>query len=82
MLKIKADCLDRLTEFGFEDWGKYYALNPNVYSKSPLKGMFTCRNVFVDKDTRNFRCGFVNYETETVFEALNKANMLEEVDND
>jgi hypothetical protein len=78
MLKIKAECMDKLEQFGFEDWGKYYALDPNVYSTSPLKGLFTCRNVFVDKDTRKFRCGFINAEAEAVFEALNKADMVEE----
>jgi hypothetical protein len=79
MLRIKADRMNDLEKFGFEDWGKYYALNPNVYSNSPLKGLFTCRNVFVDKDTRKFSCGFINYETESVFNALNKADMVEEV---
>lgn len=65
MLKIKSDKMNDLEKFGFEDWGKYYALNPNV---------------FVDKDTRKFSCGFINYEAETVFNELNKADMVEEVE--
>jgi hypothetical protein len=34
----------------------------------------------VDKDTRKFSCGFINYEAESVFNALNKADMIEEVE--
>ena len=65
MLKIKADKINDLEKFGFEDWGQYYVLNPGV---------------FVDKDTRKFSCGFINYEAESVFNALNKADMVEEVE--
>ena len=80
MLKIKAECMDKLKEFGFEDWGTYYALDPNFYKSGILKGLYTCRNVFVDKDTRKFSCGFINYEAESVFNALDKADMVEEVE--
>ena len=79
MLRIKEDRMKDLEKFGFQDLGKHYALDPNVYSKSPLKGLFTCRNVFVDKDTGKFWCGFKNDEAETVFNDLIQADMVEEV---
>ena len=79
MLKIKADKMKDLEKFGFQDWGKYYALEPNFYKTGPLKGLFTCRNVFVDKATGRFWCGFKNDEATQSLEALDKADMVEEV---
>ena len=77
MLKIKADKMNDLEKFGFEDWGTYYALNPEIYSNKPLKGWFTCINVFVDKDTRKLSFGYINYEAKSVFDALYNADMVE-----
>ena len=79
MLKIKADRMKDLEKFGFQDWGTYYALDPNFYKTGPLKGLFTYRNVFVDKQTGRFWCGFLDDEAKQSLEVLNKADMVEEV---
>ena len=79
MANVKKEQFDRLAEFGFEDSGEYYALEPNFYKDGhPLKGMFTAVNVFVDKKDGRFWCGFANDDAHKAFDALIKAGLIEE----
>lgn len=80
MLRIKNERMKELEKFGFNDCGKHYALDPNFYKSGMLKGLYTCRNVFVDKQTGKFWCGFKNDEVWQALQALVIADMVEDVE--
>jgi len=69
-MKIKADKIGELEKFGFEKRGKEYVLLPT--------GFITSVNFFVNCDTREVWCGFVNTTAKNKAEELIKADMVEE----